>query len=170
MLTDNGITCTGSWCGTNHDFSCGRDINNCYQVEHIIDRNTCDPELEGKDKNIMGNLIMAYGKWNIEVGQLSRDNVQNEKREIYTRFLYETAREFVLTCGGTETDDGGSDSGDDSEYSSSSAYSGIDGSDLLGAIFGGFILIVMIAGIVSVFVYQRSAISIVQAEVETEVN
>lgn len=97
LLTQVGIACTGDWC-INGQFYCGSSSAECYQVEHIIDKVNSDPELNGLDVNIVGNLVMAYSRWNQQVGQLKWDNVVAEKQEIYTIFLFQKARHFVLTC------------------------------------------------------------------------
>ena len=101
MLTESGIACTGTWC-RNHDFSCSgtAPMGACYNVEHIIDRANKDPDLSGMNVNIVGNLIMAYGVWNGEVGSASipwADKV-DEKQKVYTTYLYQTAKRFVIDC------------------------------------------------------------------------
>lgn len=102
LLKQAGINCTVDWC-INGQFYCGSSSAECYQVEHIIDKVNSDPELDGLDVNIVGNLVMAYSKWNQQVGQLKWDNVVAEKQEIYTTFLFQKARHFVLTCNQPST-------------------------------------------------------------------
>lgn len=130
LLTETGITCTGDWCDNRGKFSCATINPECYQVEHIIDKVTGDSELDSKNKNIVGNVIMAYGVWNNQVGQLKWSNVQQEKSEIYTKFLFETARHYVLTCNSTSNE------------------SILDMSSLVGIIFGSFVLLMVIVAII----------------------
>jgi len=127
LLTIMGVSCTGDWCGLDGNFSCADMGRQCYEVEHIIDKANTDPDLVGLNVNIVGNLVMAYGRWNQQVGQLSWNNVVTEKREIYTTFLFETARHYVLTCNGSDT----------------SAITELDASNLIGLVLGGIVLSVM---------------------------
>jgi hypothetical protein len=69
LLEENNIECSGPWC-INGAFSCGKSGNTeCWQVEHIIDQSNSDLVDQGYDVNIIGNVIMAYGKWNNQIGQ-----------------------------------------------------------------------------------------------------
>lgn len=77
-------------------------IKSTDQVEHMIDRNNGPPELAHCNKNIRGNLVMAIGAWNQEVGQLCWDDVAREKRNVYGNEAFEYAYQSVKTCCGTE--------------------------------------------------------------------
>lgn len=94
LLNSKGIKCRGDWCDSNGQFSCKESSNECYHGEHIIDMSNSDT---GYDNNIFGNVIMAYGKWNQQVGQLCLDNVKSEKREIYGA-IYDKAMENIIKC------------------------------------------------------------------------
>ena len=77
--------CIGLWC-VNKSFNCKNHMTQeCYNVEHIIDTKG----MEFKDpscKNIAGNLVMAYGRWNSQLGARAKyhyDDNMNEKNMIY---------------------------------------------------------------------------------------
>lgn len=102
FLTKHNISCTGSWC-INNKFSCSDPItkkrtNKCYNVEHIIDKNYAIPALANYDKNIFGNIIMAYGVWNQQIGNLQWQCVEAEKREIYSDDIVNKAIEYIKKC------------------------------------------------------------------------
>lgn len=96
-LQSYGITCTGSWCDSEGGFGC--KVEPCYNMEHIIDIKNSLPELGPEyDRNILGNLVMAYSTWNKQVGNLpSWDEIKSEKGEIYGE-IFETAMEHVRRC------------------------------------------------------------------------
>lgn len=97
LLQDYNISCSGDWC-IDGQFKCLSNNNNCYHVEHIIDTTCSIKEFEYMDKNILGNVIMAYGLWNIQVGQLSWSNVEAEKREIYKSYIFDNAIKAIRYC------------------------------------------------------------------------
>lgn len=98
FLNNNNITCTGSWC-QNSTFTC-KNTNNCYHVEHIIDNNDgCSlQDTKGMEKNILPNLIMAYSKWNQQIGQLKWKQVEIEKRDIYGDYIFNQAVYYIKEC------------------------------------------------------------------------
>jgi hypothetical protein len=92
---ESSVRCSGQWCSGN-TFSCIFG-GNCYQVEHIIDKENSDPALAGCSTNIYGNLVMAYGDWNQQVGRLCWDQVVDEKGTVYGS-IFTQARENVKYC------------------------------------------------------------------------
>jgi hypothetical protein len=100
FLRNNNIDCSGSWC-IDDEFSClvdGKLVLDCYQGEHIIDRRDSIPEFAEDDKNIFGNIVMAYGWWNNQIGRLSWDRTEAEKREIYGELIVDKAIENIRKC------------------------------------------------------------------------
>lgn len=104
FLRDKNIRCSGSWC-INNEFSCkdntdpnAKTVLDCYQGEHIIDRRNSIPEFAEDDKNIFGNIVMAYGLWNNQIGKLTWDRTEIEKREIYGDRLVNIAIENIRKC------------------------------------------------------------------------
>ncbi len=92
-LAKYNIKCIGKWCSNNQGFSClGKE--ECYHVEHIIDKqnsgNNCN-------KNIYGNIVMAYNKWNQQVGKLTWEHVKNEKSVVYGD-IFNKAMQYVTQC------------------------------------------------------------------------
>jgi hypothetical protein len=101
LLNDNYIQCSGSWC-VNGEYSCknpvnGKTFTSCYHMEHITDRKNSDSEFEKYDKDILGNVVMAYGVWNMQVGQLNWEDIKAEKREIYG-VIFDRAYSLVKAC------------------------------------------------------------------------
>jgi hypothetical protein len=83
-LAARGVTCNGQWCNGNFGTNNRRED---YEMEHIIDRNG----VTSCPTNILGNLVMAYGRWNNQVGQLNPQGVAREKTQVYGniyRFAY----------------------------------------------------------------------------------
>lgn len=68
------------------------------QVEHILDTNNGPKELESCSKQIRGNLIIANGTWNNQVGQLCWKDVEQEKRLVYGNDIFDTAYNSVKIC------------------------------------------------------------------------
>lgn len=98
-LEDNNIFCYGDWCSADGSFSCSSDSTNCYNMEHIVDlSNSLFDDYPEESKKILGNVIMAYGKWNNQIGQLEWDNVEKEKREIYGNTIVSAAIENIARC------------------------------------------------------------------------
>lgn len=90
--------CDGEWC--NDGWHCTVPME-CYEVEHIIDKN--GPEFTNQfcNKNVFGNLVMAYGRWNRQLGNLQNKNYKyslNEKREIYNEERLNMARAIIERC------------------------------------------------------------------------
>jgi hypothetical protein len=78
-------------------------------VEHILDK--ANSVLPNASKGVVGNLVMAYGKWNQELGQLNWTNVEREKREIYGDWLVDQALLNVEWCGDHLEEEGGEEGG-----------------------------------------------------------
>jgi hypothetical protein len=100
VLEDNGINCEGPYC-VDGEFKCNQqkgEANNCYHVEHIIDMQNSLEDVKGMDKNILPNLIMAYAKWNRQIGQLNWMHVENEKREVYGDRIVNLAIHNIKVC------------------------------------------------------------------------
>lgn len=99
ILVDNDIQCMGDWCkedGNNNGFDCKDMGLDCYQVEHIIDRK--NTPYDPCNTNILGNVIMAYGKWNNEIGQRCWNDVKNEKIIVYGKDIFCQAIKNVIAC------------------------------------------------------------------------
>jgi hypothetical protein len=75
-LSDRGVSCSGMWCNDGFGTNNRRED---YEMEHIIDRNG----MTSCPTDILGNLVMAYGRWNNQVGQLNPQGVSREKSEVY---------------------------------------------------------------------------------------
>lgn len=115
ILEEQGIKCSGSWCDLNGGFSCKTSMANCYNMEHIIDsRNSLSELGEEYDRDILGNLVMAYSKWNQQVGNLpSWNEIKQEKREVYgdifekamfnVKYCYELKNSITEIAGMMET-------------------------------------------------------------------
>lgn len=102
LLEENNIECSGPWC-IDGKFSCGKSGNTeCWQVEHIIDQSNSDLSNQGYDVNIIGNVIMAYGKWNNQIGQRIWPIVEQEKSEIYGN-IYNISRNIIMGCVDSES-------------------------------------------------------------------
>jgi hypothetical protein len=71
------IKCYGKWC-IDGQYKCNNN-KACWQVEHIIDTNNSPFNSEYYDLNIYGNIIMAYGKWNNQIGNKGWSIVESEK-------------------------------------------------------------------------------------------
>jgi hypothetical protein len=86
------IKCIGKWC-IDGLFKCpsgGYNID-CYVVEHIIDR-------QFKGKNITGNYIMAWGKWNNNISHLTEEATYTEKLSKYGKRIMDLAENFNNIC------------------------------------------------------------------------
>ena len=100
ILEKNGVTCKGKWCDEKGGYSCKKgDSRNCYNMEHIIDVKNSLPEFdETYDREIVGNLVMAYGKWNQDIGAIKDwDSIKNEKSEVYG-YIFDEAAQNVIMC------------------------------------------------------------------------
>lgn len=96
------IPCTGNWC-RNDEFAClgGYRDRECYHVEHIVDRRNSIGQNDDPAKDIGANYIMAYSRWNMELGKLCWEDVQAEKAEIYGE-IFNQAKQAVTECMGIE--------------------------------------------------------------------
>lgn len=111
-LINNKIKCTGIWC-INNIFACEKNIKNisprdCYDVEHIIDKK--GPEFNKKcfDKNIAGNLIMTWSRWNRALGPLANKNYSysySEKITIYGKNIIYQAKKNIIRCSTCNSSD-----------------------------------------------------------------
>jgi hypothetical protein len=77
-------------------WSCLSGSQECYHVEHIIPRGNSIPELAECPTDIYGNLVMAYGKWNVQLG----NKYFSEKNEIYGQLFADAYREVYKCCKG----------------------------------------------------------------------
>ena len=82
----NNIKCIGPLC-INNEFKClynpdpNKRDRSCYEVDHIIDRRSISVNKSKLD--IAANLVLANGIWNGQLGLLSLENSNKEKRLIY---------------------------------------------------------------------------------------
>lgn len=72
-----------------------------YHMEHIIDKNGSP---YSQNKNILGNLIMAKADWNRQVGQLTWEMVEKEKRNVYNE-IFENALNSIIECSSQSIDE-----------------------------------------------------------------
>lgn len=101
---NNKFDCDGIWC-INNTFACDKN-RDCYHVEHIIDKN--GPEFNDAcyNKNIAGNLIMAWSRWNSELGTLAQHNYNyshDEKIQIYGANIVYNAKNNIIKCSSCNT-------------------------------------------------------------------
>lgn len=91
FVNDN-VVCKGKWC-VNSTFNCVYgNSQNCYNVEHIIDKRT------GLNTDIAGNMVMAYGKWNQKLGRMSYDKSHEEKIKVYGYYQVDLSYNYVKNC------------------------------------------------------------------------
>lgn len=95
--------CTGSYCDSNGGWSCpkGKYSGNCYNVEHIIDRHGSELNSHPECKDIPGNMIMAHGQWNQELGTLAQKYYPastQEKTRVYGEDIMASARNSIRSC------------------------------------------------------------------------
>jgi hypothetical protein len=88
----NSQPCSGYWCIDN-TFKCKGDNQNCYNVEHIIDK-----RVVGDNGNIYGNLVMAWGRWNQELGHLKYEDSEKEKEIVYGVERVDRAKNIIVQC------------------------------------------------------------------------
>lgn len=96
ILRENNINCTGKWCNSGL-YKCINNPRECYEVEHIVDKK--NTPYDKCNTNILGNVIMAYGKWNNQVGQLCWKNVLYEKMQVYGNDIFCDAVSNIIKCG-----------------------------------------------------------------------
>ena len=106
ILLKNGIPCDASWCINETNYGCTEKVarDGCPNAEHIIDLKQSGDEYKNCNKNILGNLVMAYSKWNNEVGTSSGfksnwEAIKREKESVYKE-IFEMADFFVKNCSG----------------------------------------------------------------------
>lgn len=155
LLQSEGVTCQGDWCIDNK-FKCDSgNSKSCYNLEHIIDlKNSILPHW---NKNIAGNIVMAYGKWNQEMGQLTWPMVELEKREIYGNDLVNRAilnLQFCHLKHSTPVQEILDD--DDSEDIDLPIGPSGNWNAKIGWILGGLILILIIVAIIMGIKYLNS--------------
>lgn len=95
---NKNMKCIGKRCEKT-GFTCLDSKVNCYHVEHIIDEN--GPEYENKDKNIMANLVMSWGTWNVALGGLARNDYNSsihEKKIVYGEHVINKVRSIIEQC------------------------------------------------------------------------
>lgn len=100
LLKDNGGKCSGKWC-IDGEWKCrSGDSQECYNLEHIIDSKNSDTEFGPSfNKNILGNYIFAYGRWNQEIGRIKDwSSIKNEKKEVYGKDIFDRAYQTVYEC------------------------------------------------------------------------
>jgi hypothetical protein len=73
-------------------------IKSTDQIEHIVDTSNGPDHLKLCNKNIRGNLIVAIGIWNNQVGQLCWKDVEGEKRSVYGNTIFDYTLESVRIC------------------------------------------------------------------------
>ena len=95
------VNCIGEWCSIDDKYNCEIYNNkNCYNVEHIIDNK--GPEFVDCNKNIVGNYVMAWGRWNQNLGLIANrdyNSSTHEKGIVYGEELMEKVRNKFKECG-----------------------------------------------------------------------
>lgn len=107
-FVNSNVDCTGKYCvkkNNEYSFSCsGRGSKDCYHVEHMYDVNGNDPGIPAmcrSCKNIPGNMVMAYGRWNSALGGLAGSNYtlsKMEKISVYSLLNMVNARNSIAAC------------------------------------------------------------------------
>lgn len=85
---------------TNPAFRKMYPVSSSIQVEHIVDTNNGPNYLSSCPKDILGNLVMATGQWNQQIGQLCWKYVEREKRLVYGDEIVDYALSAVADCCG----------------------------------------------------------------------
>jgi hypothetical protein len=98
---NRNFQCDGIWCQYGK-FKCDeRGEKSCYHVEHIIDENGSEYRDCDSCKNIYGNMVMAYGQWNSELGGLASRyymDAQEEKRIVYGTNIVDRVKNLITYC------------------------------------------------------------------------
>lgn len=93
--------CTGKWCH-HGNWGCQRgDSSDCYNVEHIIDRNGPEFASHPECKDVPGNMIMAHGRWNQALGSRAASSYTlstAEKTSAYGQDIMDRARSSIRSC------------------------------------------------------------------------
>lgn len=93
------MECNGVWCDANDKFTCVTSRSDCYHVEHILDEN--GPEFNIDCKQIAANRVMAYSQWNMNLGRIAVNNYQDsldEKKTIYSEDIIDRVRRKISRC------------------------------------------------------------------------
>lgn len=96
-IINSQISCTGKWCQSG-EFLC-QTSPDCYDLQYLIPLN--GPEFQNSCKNITGNLVMSWKRWNQDIQKLIVDNYQNALTELNTILGLDTlilARSLIETC------------------------------------------------------------------------
>jgi hypothetical protein len=95
------MKCNGKWC-VDGDWKCRRgNSRDCYNVEHIIDKNGPEFKDYPECKNVPGNYIMAHGEWNQELGTLTKRHYSTslaEKTRVYGSDIVNNAKNSIRSC------------------------------------------------------------------------
>jgi len=99
------IKCIGKWC-LNKEWKCPKNTKNsnhnanCYHVEHIIDIKGPEFKDNYNAKQIAGNMVMAWGRWNAQIGSANKNyNVtSNEKAKVYGADMMLKVRNIIRDC------------------------------------------------------------------------
>lgn len=91
------IKCIGKWC-VDGEWKCSGN-NDCYHVEHIIPTANNIKEIANCSADILGNLIMSYGAWNVALS----NRYYGEKVKIYDSDIVQAAYQSIYeACHGTQ--------------------------------------------------------------------
>ena len=97
---NKNIKCRGTWC-INETYNCIlHKTTECYSVEHIIDTNG-EEFINSKCKQIAGNLVMSYGRWNSQLDMLSKYDYDfniDEKTAVYSKERIGEIRNIIVKC------------------------------------------------------------------------
>lgn len=113
-MINEKIICNGEHCQESQYKCKKRGDKDCFHVERIIDVNgeeykNCDYEC----KNIAGNMVMAWGRWNSALEKLARNDYESSIREkeiVYGKDNVDKSRYWIEYCmkikmiTGNETD------------------------------------------------------------------
>ncbi len=69
------------------------------QVEHIVDKENSEPELDRCNKHIIGNLVLANATWNMGMGNMCWRDIKVEKSQVYG-YIFQKAMDNVKQCCG----------------------------------------------------------------------
>ena len=94
LLNERGIGCRSRCEGDK--YSCKNNHTECWHVEHIYDQK--NSPLVDSDVDIYGNLVMAYGKWNMQMGSKGWWVVQVEKSDVYGGRVFNQSRDNIIKC------------------------------------------------------------------------
>lgn len=95
-LMSGGIKCEGRC--IDGKYKCDK-TNECWHVEHIHDLKNSPLSAMGHDVNIIGNLVMAYGMWNVQMGSKGWRIVEIEKSDVYGD-IFNISHNNIIRCNG----------------------------------------------------------------------